>query len=88
MKFLCYYEIMDGKAAETRTQFTTTEEKWHGIELVARYHSANSRQGVVILETDNPEALASWAMQWDHSIRMDIHPCNDDDGAVAAIQAS
>ena len=57
------------------------------MDLLARYHSANGQQGVVIIETDSPENLASWAMQWDGTLIMDIHPCNDDEGAKNAIQS-
>ena len=86
MKFLCYYQIIAGTASETRKQWTTQEENFFGMDLLARYHSANGQQGVVIIETDSPENLASWAMQWDGTLIMDIHPCNDDDGAKNAIQ--
>jgi hypothetical protein len=54
--------------------------------MLARYHSANGQQGVVIIEADDISALSAWAMQWDKNIVVDIHPCSEDDGALAAIQ--
>jgi hypothetical protein len=86
MKFLCYYKILPGRGEETRAQWTESEEKWFGTTMVARYHSANGQQGVVIIEADDISALSAWAMQWDKNIAVDIHPCSEDDGALAAIQ--
>ena len=86
MKFLCYYQILDGKGPEARKQWTTKEENFFGVEMIARYHSANGQQGVVIVESDSPVNLASWAEQWDSVITIEIHPCNEDDGAMQAIE--
>jgi|DEB0MinimDraft_6_1074348.scaffolds.fasta_scaffold509023_1 hypothetical protein len=86
MKFLCYYKILPGKGADTRAQWTGTEENWFGTTMLARYHAADGQHGVVIVEADDVSALSAWAMQWDSNITVDIHPCSEDDGALAAIQ--
>ena len=86
MKFLCYYKILPGRGEETRAHGPGRKRNGSGTTMLARYHSANGQQGVVIIEADDISALSAWAMQWDKNIVVDIHPCSEDDGALAAIQ--
>ena len=70
MIFMCTYQIDREKQADCQAFFATmTEEQiaWEypdGVKQIGRWHDLPNGRGVVILETDDQEALTMWIMGW------------------------
>jgi len=51
-----------------------------GVKLIGRWHSVVGGRGVTVYESDDPQAIAEWAHQWNDLIRFEIFPAIDDAG--------
>ena len=78
MLFMITHACKDPKAA--RERWTNTEEKWDGLELVARYHAIGNT-GVVIVRANDVGAISRWSMQWDDLFDLDVCPVMEDEEA-------
>ncbi len=56
------------------------DRKDHGpdIKLIGRWHDLVSFEGMAIAETDKPEAIAHWLLNWNHIIDTKVAPVLDD----------
>lgn len=71
---------------ETITKFLATggmppEE----VEMLSRYHNLDGSGGFAICQTDNSAALASWALDWNGLIEIQIIPIMNDETASAVL---
>jgi len=70
MIFMCTYQIDREKQADCQAFFATmTDEQIageypDGVKQIGRWHDLPNGTGVVIVETDNQEALGMWIMGW------------------------
>ena len=87
MLFMVTYKIAQDKIRETQIQFTTQEENWYGMELVGRWHQP-SNTGVLVVRTDDSQALAKWSQQWNRTIDLEIFPVNDDEGVKKVLEVT
>ena len=53
------------------------------IKLIGRWHDLAAFTGVAICESDDIHALSAWAMNWNHSLDVEIAPVVDDAEAKA-----
>jgi hypothetical protein len=84
MKFMATWRVHDAKrhdALKTFSQMTTDDDRTDmgsHIKLIGRWHDLQRFTGVAIFETDDPEALASWILNWNGIIDIDVTPVLDD----------
>ena len=70
MKFMVRWRVHPEKRHEVLKGFSMMSEgdlrKDHGdkIKLIGRWHDVSKFEGVAICESDDPQALANWAMNW------------------------
>ncbi len=53
------------------------------INIIGRWHNMASGSGVVVYETDDPKAMAQWALNWNEVLELTIEPVVDDETAKA-----
>ena len=94
MIFMCTYQVDRDKQADTQAFFANmTDEQIAGeyppdVKQIGRWHDIPNGNGVIIVETDNQEALMGWIMGWSAQCTFPIvKPVFDDDGARKAIKA-
>ena len=94
MIFMCTYQLDRDKQAETQAFFANmTDEQIAGeypsdVKQIGRWHDAANGSGLIIVETDNQEALTGWIMGWSGACTFPIvKPVLDDDNARKAIKA-
>jgi hypothetical protein len=51
------------------------------VKLIGRWHDLQRFTGVAICETDDPQAVASWILNWNSVIDCDVAPVLDDEEA-------
>jgi len=51
------------------------------IKLIGRWHDLSDFSGVAICESDDPQALASWALNWNNVLDMKTVVVLDDEEA-------
>ena len=49
-----------------------------GVKMIGRWHRIGGGQGACVAETDDPEALARWAQDWNDLLSFEIYPAADD----------
>ena len=94
MIFLCQYEVDRDKQADTQAFFANmTEEQIagehpNGVTQIGRWHDVPNGTGVMVVETDNQEALTSWLMSWSGQCTFPVvTPVMDDAGAREIVKA-
>ncbi|CAN5761835.1 hypothetical protein BH23GEM3_BH23GEM3_00660 [soil metagenome] len=89
MKFMLSWRIHPEKREATFNAFsqmtTADDEKDMGkqVKLIGRWHDLSRFTGVAICETNDPEALAAWALNWNSVLDLETVPVLDDDEARA-----
>jgi len=72
MRFLLTWRIHPEKRQSAFTAFSqmTPEDDLRDmgnkIKLIGRWHDLSEFSGVAICESDDPQALASWALNWNN----------------------
>ena len=49
------------------------------IKLIGRWHDVSRFEGVAICECDNAQAIANWALNWNHAMELETSVVLDDD---------
>ena len=81
MLFISEYSIQPENRNAVQNRFKTgAAGPPEAVKMIGRWHSAEGGRGVTVFETDDPQALASWAQQWSDLIRFEIYPAIDDAG--------
>lgn len=87
MKFMLSWTIHEDKRHEAFTAFSQMSEaddaadRGDGIRLIGRWHDLVSFTGVAICESDDLQAVSSWALNWNGVLDIDIVPVLDDSEA-------
>jgi hypothetical protein len=83
-KFMITWQFHQGKLHEGYSQFfkMTPEQdaadRGSRIKQIGRWHDLARGRGVVICESDSAEAVASWALNWNSLLDVDVVPVLDD----------
>jgi len=84
MKFMLQWRVHEDKRHEVLKAFSAMTAKddkadtGPNIKLIGRWHDVAGFTGVAIAETNDPEALASWALNWNSGLDLEITPVLDD----------
>jgi len=79
MVFVSIYTVPPENRNAAQDRFVKTGgQPPKGVKIMERWHSAGGGRGVTIFETNDPQAIASWAQQWSDLINLDIYPAIDD----------
>jgi hypothetical protein len=90
MKFMVNWNIHEDKRHEVLELFAQMSlddyksQQGPSVKVIGRWHDLVRTCGVVIFETDDPEALNLWLLNWSDFCDFDIAPVLDDDEAHAA----
>ena len=93
MKFLVKWRVHPDKRHDifkVFSQMTDADDaadRGSKVKLIGRWHDLASFTGVAVAETDDPQALASWAMNWNGAIDLEVSSVLDDDEAKAVGKA-
>jgi len=89
MKFMVTYSIHPDKrhqALQAFSQMTTVDDQadlGEKITLIGRWHNLGGGTGIAIVESNDAQALASWAINWNHIMNLEVKPVIDDAEARA-----
>ena len=89
MKFLVTYSIHPEKrhqALQAFSQMTQVDDQadiGEKITFIGRWHLVTGGTGLAIVETADAQALASWALNWNHIMDLEVKPVIDDEEARA-----
>ena len=78
MKFMLTWRVHPEKRQAAFTAFSQMtpeddqKDMGSNIKLIGRWHDLSEFSGVAICETDDPQALASWALNWNNVL--DLRP--------------
>ena len=92
MKFMLTWRVHPDKRADVFkafVQMTPEEDQADSgpkIKVLGRWHDVQKFTGVAIAETDDPQALASWALNWNSAIDLEVSPVLDDDEATGVVR--
>ncbi|MHC8596813.1 DUF3303 domain-containing protein [Arenicellales bacterium IMCC55707] len=94
MIFMCQYEIDRDKQADTQAFFASmTDEQIanecpEGVTKIGRWHDVPNGCGVMIVETNDQNALTAWLMGWSGQCTFPVvTPVMDDDEARKTVNA-
>jgi len=89
MKFMVTWRVHPDKRQAVFTAFsqmTAADDKkdmGDKIKLIGRWHDLSQFRGVAICESNDPQALASWALNWNSSLDVETVLVLDDEEARA-----
>ena len=89
MKFLIRWRFHTGKIQDGLTSFSgmpagdAVGDGGDKINLIGRWHDLAAGSGVAICESDDIDALSTWALNWNQSLDVEIAPVVDDTEAKA-----
>jgi hypothetical protein len=87
MKFMITWRVHPDKrqaAFNAFSQMTLSDDQkdmGSKIKLIGRWHDLSDFSGVAIAESDDPQALASWALNWNNVLDMKTVVVLDDQEA-------
>lgn len=93
MKFMVQWRVFPELRHEVMKGFSMMSDSDHQndlggkIKLIGRWHDVSRFEGVAIVECDDPQALANWALNWNHAMDLDTTIVLDDDEVRAIGQA-
>ena len=93
MKFMLTWRIHPDKrqaAFSAFSQMTTADDKkdmGNKIKLIGRWHDLSEFTGVAICESDDAQAVASWALNWNNVLDVKTVPVLNDEEARAVGKA-
>ena len=89
MKFMVKWRVHPDKrqaALAAFAQMTAEDDKKDmgpNIKLIGRWHDISDSSGIAICESDDPLAMANWALNWNSSLDLETKMVLDDDEARA-----
>ena len=87
MKFMVSFRVHEDKRHEVLkafSQMTAQDDQadmGERVKLIGRWHDLASFTGVAIAESDDAQAIASWALNWNSSLDIEVTPVLDDQEA-------
>jgi hypothetical protein len=85
MKFMVSWRVHPDKrheALKTFSRMTSADDsadRGEKIKLIGRWHDLQRFTGVAICETDDAQAIAAWALNWNNVLDIEATPVLDDD---------
>jgi len=55
-----------------------------GVKMLGRWHAVGGGKGVVVVESNDPKAIAKWTQEWSDLMSFESYPVLDD-GAMAQV---
>ena len=89
MKFMVKWRVHPDKrqaALAAFAQMTEEDDKKDmgpNIKLIGRWHDISDSSGIAICESDDPLAMANWALNWNSSLDLETRMVLNDDEARA-----
>ena len=89
MKFMVSWRVHDSKRHEALKYFSQMSgdddlaDRGDRIKLIGRWHDMQRFTGVAIIETDDAQAIASWILNWNGILDVEVTPVVDDEEARA-----
>ena len=89
MKFMVKFRVHPDKREAVLKAFAQMtvedDEKDMGsnIKMIGRWHDMSDSSGVAICESDDPMAMAAWALNWNSFLDIDTRMVLDDEEARA-----
>lgn len=89
MKFMVTWRVHPDKrqaALNAFSQMTAEDDKkdmGSNIRLIGRWHDISDASGVAICESDDPIAMANWALNWNSVLDLETKMVLDDEEARA-----
>ena len=56
-----------------------------GVKMLGRWHDVTQSRGIVVLESDDAEAVARWSYAWSDVLSFETYPVLDDAGAARVL---
>jgi hypothetical protein len=86
MKFLVTWKVHEDKRHEALKSFSAMSDEddsrdLGGVRLLGRWHDLIGFTGAAIAETDDPNALSAWLLNWNGIIDVQSVPVLDDNEA-------
>lgn len=84
MKFMVKWRVFPEMRHEVMKGFSMMSENdlqndlGDKVKLIGRWHDVSKFEGVAICESDDPQALASWALNWNHAMDLETSVVLDD----------
>ena len=83
MKFMVTWRVHENRRHEALKIFSGMSEEevaseFGGLDVIGRWHDVIGFTGVAIVETDDPDALSTWLIQWNDMVDIDATPVLDD----------
>ncbi len=83
MKFMVTWKVHEDKRHEALKAFSIMSDEddsrdLGGVRLIGRWHDVIGFTGVAIAETDDPQALSAWLLNWNGVIDVQSVPVLDD----------
>jgi hypothetical protein len=87
LKFVLTYEVPYDTRDEAIKRFRKTQGAApSGITLLGRWHRADVSAGYVLVETNDPAAIADFALEWSDVLRLTATPVIEDMQLAAAFE--
>lgn len=86
MKFMVNWRIHDDRRHEALAVFAGMSDEeaakeMGDLKVIGRWHDLVGFTGVAIVETDDPDDLGKWLLQWNSMCDVETVPVLDDDEA-------
>ena len=86
MTFVMIWRYPPERRNEIQARFAATGgPPPEGVKMIGRWHRIGGGQGVCVAETDDPEALAKWAQDWNDLLAFEVFPAMDDQTVAKVI---
>jgi hypothetical protein len=85
MKFMVRWRVHDDKrhdALKAFSQMTAKDDQadiGERVKLIGRWHDLAGFTGVAIAESDDPQAIANWVLNWNSILDVEVTPVLDDE---------
>ena len=85
MKFMLTWRIHEEKRQDALSAFSQMSsaddaaDLGSNIKLIGRWHNIAEFSGVAIYESDDPIAMANWALNWNSILDCEVSPVLDDE---------
>ena len=86
MKFMVNWRVQEDSRHEALKIFAGMSEEeiakeFGDLTVIGRWHDLIGFTGVAIVETDDPDALTTWLLNWNNTIDIETTPVLDDQEA-------
>ena len=88
MKFMVNWRVQDNSRHDALRVFSgmsdeEVADEFGDLNVIGRWHDLIGFTGVAIVETDDPDSLSAWLLQWNHICDIETTPVLDDQEARA-----